>query len=240
MKIRRVYEQLLKQEKRTVLRLKCLSGATAFIVFSVFLMMFLGLDVVRKIAKGFSFEKGVCVVQESSFNGSNVSCACGMHTCCSKYPCLRVLVKMAAKSTEDVGTSQPALLHNTIYDLGSECTYGPPCQPNYSDNFASVLKYKNSKEQRENPESFQCYFNPNDPTEVILDKSAHETLAFHAMFWPCSAFITGLCILLKTYYMRKAHKKQDVVRPQDIELEETLHTSNNNICNYHLVKSYRQ
>lgn len=235
MKIRRVYEQLLKQEKRTVLRLKCLSGATAFIVFAVFLTTFLSSEVVRKIAKGFGFEEGDCVVQESYFTGSNVSCACGMHTCFSLYPCLRILVKMTAKRTEDAETSTPVLLHNTIYDMGSECTYGPPCEPNITNNFASVLKYKNSKGQRDH--LLQCYFNPNDPTEVILDKSAHEMIAFHAMFWPCCAFIIGLCILLKTYYMRKAHKKQDVVRPQDIELGETHLTSNNNVYNYNLVKS---
>lgn len=123
MKIRRVYEQLVKQEKRAVLRLKCLSGATAFLFFAVCLLTFLGVDVVRKIAKGFGFEKGTCVVEESLFTGSNVSCACGMHTCFSHYPCLRVLVRMAAKPTQGAGKFEPVLLHNTIYDLGADVSW---------------------------------------------------------------------------------------------------------------------
>ena len=116
MKIRRVYEELLKQEKRAVLRLKCLSGATAFIFFAVFLMALLGIDVVQKLGKGFDFESGNCVVEESILTGENVSCNCGMRTCFSRYPCLRILVRMSAESEK----SEPVLLYNTFYDLGSE------------------------------------------------------------------------------------------------------------------------
>ena len=117
MKIRRVYEALLKQEKRAVLRLKCLSGATAFLFFAVFLMALLGIDVVQKLAKGLDFESGTCVVKESILTGENVSCNCGMHTCFSRYPCLRVLVRISGEPEQ----SEPVLLHNTFYDLiGSE------------------------------------------------------------------------------------------------------------------------
>ena len=112
MKIRRVYEELLKQEKRAVLRLKCLSGATAFIFFAVFLMALLGIDVVQKLDKSFDFESGNCVVEESIFTGENVSCNCGMRTCFGRYPCLRVLVRMSAEPEQ----SEPVLLHNTFYD----------------------------------------------------------------------------------------------------------------------------
>ena len=117
MKIRRVYEELLKQEKRTVLRLKCLSGATAFIFLAVFFMTFLGLDVVRKIAKGLRYESGNCVVENSIITGENVSCKCGMHACISHYPCLRVLVRIAERADKH---NKPVLLHNNIYDLGSQ------------------------------------------------------------------------------------------------------------------------
>lgn len=120
MKIRRVYEELLKQEKRAVLRLKCLSGATAFIFFAVFFMVLLGVDVVQKLAKGFAFERGSCVVEESIFTGGNVSCDCGMRTCFSRYPCLRVLVRISAGPEQSVQTQEPVLLYNTFYDLGSE------------------------------------------------------------------------------------------------------------------------
>lgn len=123
MKIRRVYEELLKQEKRAVLRLKCLSGATAFLFFAVFLMALLGIDVFQKLDKGFDFERGNCVVKGSSFTGENVSCNCGMHTCFSFYPCLRVIVTISAKPEQ----SEPVLLHNTFYDLiGSEVSW-PVC-----------------------------------------------------------------------------------------------------------------
>lgn len=120
MKIRRVYEELLKQEKRAVLRLKCLSGATAFIVFAIFLMVLLGVDVVEKLAKGFAFESGNCIVEESIFTGGNVSCDCGMRTCFSRYPCLRVLVRISAGEAQNVQSLKPVLLHNTFYDLGAE------------------------------------------------------------------------------------------------------------------------
>lgn len=113
MRIRRVYEELLKQEKRAVLRLKCLSGATAFLFFAVFLMTLFGIDVVQKLDKGFDFERGNCVVKESSFTGENVSCNCGMHTCFSRYPCLRVMVQISGKTVQ----SNPVLLYNTFYDL---------------------------------------------------------------------------------------------------------------------------
>jgi len=117
MKIRRVYEALLKQEKRAVLRLKCLSGATAFLFFAVLLMALLGVDVVQKLAKGLDFESGACIVKKSILTGENVSCHCGMHTCFSRYPCLRVLVKISGEPEQ----SEPVLLHNTFYDLiGSE------------------------------------------------------------------------------------------------------------------------
>lgn len=118
MKIRRVYEELLKQEKRAALRLKCLSGATAFICFAVFLMVLLGVDVVQKLAVGFAFESGNCVVEESIFTGGNISCDCGMRTCFSRYPCLRVSVRILKEP--EVQTPEPVLLHNTFYDLGSE------------------------------------------------------------------------------------------------------------------------
>lgn len=117
MKLRRIYEELLKQEKRAVLRLKCLSGATALLFLAVFLMTFLGIDVVQKLGKGFDFESGKCVVKESIFTGQNISCNCGMHTCFSRYPCLRILVRISGEPEQ----SQPILLHNTFYDLiGSE------------------------------------------------------------------------------------------------------------------------
>ena len=119
MKIRRVYEELLKQEKRAVLRLKCLSGATAFILFAVFLMVLLGLDVFQKLAKCFAFESGNCVIEESIFTGGNVSCDCGMRTCFSRYPCLRILVRISEEPGKNVQT-EPVLLYNTYYDLGSE------------------------------------------------------------------------------------------------------------------------
>jgi len=117
MKLRRIYEELLKQERRAVLRLKCLSGATALLFFAVFLMTFLGIDVVQKLGKGFAFESGKCVVKESIFTGENISCNCGMHTCFSRYPCLRILVRISGQPEQ----SQPILLYNTFYDLtGSE------------------------------------------------------------------------------------------------------------------------
>ena len=117
MKIRRVYEELLKQQKRATLRLKCLSGATALLFLAVFLMALLGIDVVQKLAKGFDFESGTCVVKQSIFTGENASCNCGMHTCFSRYPCLRVLVRIS----EEPEQSELVLLHNTFYDLiGSE------------------------------------------------------------------------------------------------------------------------
>lgn len=120
MRIRRVYEELLKQEKRAVLRLKCLSGATALLFFAVFLVALLGIVAVQKLDKGFDFERGNCVVKESSFTGENVSCNCGMHTCFSYYPCLRVMVTISAKPEQ----SEPVLLHNTFYDLiGSEVSW---------------------------------------------------------------------------------------------------------------------
>lgn len=126
MRIRRVYEELLKQEKRAALRLKCLSGATAFILFALFLMALLGMDVVHKIIKGFDFESRNCVVEESIFTGQNITCACGMHTCFSRYPCLRVLVRISASAKTDqqrVEKLEPVLLHNTFYDLGSEVSW---------------------------------------------------------------------------------------------------------------------
>lgn len=117
MKIRKVYEELLKQEKRTILRLKCLSGATAFIFFALFLWAFLGLNVVRKVAKGFKFERGNCVVENSTTTGQNVSCECGMHACVSRYPCLKVWVRITERA-EKTEPLKLVLLHNNIYDLG--------------------------------------------------------------------------------------------------------------------------
>ena len=91
-RIRRVYEELLKQEKTSVLTLKCLSGGVAFMFVGLFLLAFLSLKVVRNIAKGFCYESGNCIVENSVITGHNVSCKCGMHSCFSHYPYLRVMV----------------------------------------------------------------------------------------------------------------------------------------------------
>ena len=119
MRIRRVYEELLKHEKRTVRKLKCLGGAVAFLILAVFFLIFLGLDVIRKIAKGFSYESGNCVVENSVFTGQNISCACGMHSCISRYPCLQVMIKIT-EGVEKSNLYKLVLLHDNIYDLGSE------------------------------------------------------------------------------------------------------------------------
>ena len=117
-RIRRVYEELLKQEKRAVLTLKCLSGAVAFMFVGLFLLAFLSLDVVRNIAKGFGYDSGNCIVENSVITGRNVSCKCGMHSCISRYPCLRVLVRITDR-TQKRQMHKSLLLHNNIFDLGS-------------------------------------------------------------------------------------------------------------------------
>ena len=119
MRIRRVYEELLKQEKRQVLQLKCLSGAAAFIFVAGFFVVFLGLDVVRKIAKGFSYKGANCVVEGSVITGKSESCTCGMHPCISQYPCLQVMVRVIDNRAEKSESSKLVLLYNNIYDLGS-------------------------------------------------------------------------------------------------------------------------
>lgn len=119
MRIRRVYEELLKQEKRQVLQLKCLSGAAAFIFVAGFFVVFLGLDVVRKIAKGFSYKGANCVVEGSVITGISESCTCGMHPCISQYPCLQVMVRVIDNRAEKSESSKLVLLYNNIYDLGS-------------------------------------------------------------------------------------------------------------------------
>lgn len=119
MRIRRVYEGLLKQEKRKVLQLKCLSGAAAFIFVAGFFVVFLGLDVVQKIAKGFSYQGANCVVEGSVITGKSESCTCGMHPCISQYPCLQVMVRVIDRRAEKSESFKLVLLHNNIYDLGS-------------------------------------------------------------------------------------------------------------------------
>ena len=60
----------------------------------LFLLAFLILDVVRNIAKGFGYDSGNCIVENSVITGHNVSCKCGMHSCFSHYPCLPVMVRI--------------------------------------------------------------------------------------------------------------------------------------------------
>lgn len=224
MKLRRIYEELLKQERRAVLRLKCLSGATALLFFAVFLMTFLGIDVVQKLGKGFAFESGKCVVKESIFTGENISCNCGMHTCFSRYPCLRILVRISGQPEQ----SQPILLYNTFYDLiGSECTYGPPCKPSEEENLVFVLDFKNKHGQKGTV--LKCFYNRNKHTEVILDNSAHKMVTFHVFFWPSCVFFLGLCMLIKVYCLKRTQAKQ-VFMPQNISFATT---DNNNVYNYH-------
>lgn len=121
-RIRRVYEELLKQEKRSVLTLKCLSGAVAFMFVGLFLLAFLSLDVVRNIAKGFGYESGNCIVENSVITGHNVSCKCEIHSCFSRYPCLRVFVRITDR-TQKRQLYKSVLLHNNIFDLGSHVSH---------------------------------------------------------------------------------------------------------------------
>ena len=111
-----------------------------------------------------------------------------------------------------------------------QCTYGPPCKPNEKENFASVLDYKNTKGKTGT--TVKCYFDQNKPTEVILDNSAHEMVTFHAFFWPCCAFLIGVCMLLKLYYLKRTQRKK-VYLPEDISCE--INTNNNNEHSYRKV-----
>ena len=121
MKSRELYEELLKNERRTQLRLKCLSGAMAVMFFAAFLVTLFGLEIVRKVEKGFRFQTATCAVQDSALTDRNMSCNCGIDkSCTSHYPCLKIFVTFSAKE-RDVGlNSKRVLLYNNIYDIGSD------------------------------------------------------------------------------------------------------------------------
>ena len=96
----------------------------------LFLLAFLSLDVVRNIAKGFCYESGNCIVEDSVITGHNVSGKCGMHSCFSHYPCLTVMVSRDNRQDKEKTAVQVCsfqiiyqsifiLLHNNIFDLRS-------------------------------------------------------------------------------------------------------------------------
>lgn len=115
-----------------------------------------------------------------------------------------------------------------------QCTYGPPCKPNEKENFASVLDYKNAKGLKGS--TLKCYFDRNEPTDVILDKSAHEMVTFHAFFWPCCAFLIGVCMLLKVYYLKRTQRKKAYF-PKDISCK-TETNNNDNVYDYRKTKVF--
>ena len=114
----------------------------------------------------------------------------------------------------------------SLFDLFLyQCTYGPPCKSDENHNFASVLEYNRVKGQK--GAVLECYFNPNKPVEVILDVSAHEMMTFHALFWPCCAFLVGVCMLLKAWYLKRTLGKQAVL-PSEVSLQQEWAFDNNN------------
>ena len=92
---------------------------------------------------------------------------------------------------------------------------------------ASVFDYKNQNGQKGTV--LKCFYDRNEPTEVILDNSVHKMVTFHALFWPSCVFFIGLCLLLKVYCLKRTQAKLVFV-PDDISCE-TI--DNNNIYNYH-------
>lgn len=90
-----------------------------------------------------------------------------------------------------------------------QCTYGPPCKTEEKDNFATVLRYKRTKGKIGSV--LQCYLNPSTRDEVIVDTSAHESMIFHALFWPGCAFAIALCMILKVCHLTRTQRKPEAL-----------------------------
>ena len=114
-----------------------------------------------------------------------------------------------------------------FYLFSYQCTYGPPCKADEKENFETVLRYQRTKGEKGSV--LECYFNPTAPEEVVLDISAHKTATFHALFWPCSVFVIGVCMLLKAWYLGRTQRKQ-TARPNDVSFPEEWAYNNNNTC----------
>ena len=97
---------------------------------------------------------------------------------------------------------------------------------------ASVLDFENKNGQKGT--LLKCFYDRNEPTEVILDNRAHKLVTFHAFFWSSCVFFIGLCILLKAYCLKRTQKKH-VFMLEDISCE-TIYNNNVYHDNYHETK----
>lgn len=78
------------------------------------------------------------------------------------------------------------------------------CKKTFDESKAAVEEYATEWESlRESGKSFECYYNTNDPEDLINEKKHDKTAVIHSMLWPSLIILVCGIIFLKLETKRR-------------------------------------
>ncbi|ELT97597.1 hypothetical protein CAPTEDRAFT_205875 [Capitella teleta] len=156
---------------------------------SVFVITFL---VAVPYQRAVRFLRTQCVCVDSQYSLAEEHCSCGKG-CSSRYPCISVRVNVSTISGSFIST-----LSNDETLLHKKCTFYPHCRSTDTENKKTVEQYE--KAFGETDTIYSCYYNPDNPREIIQTKRFSLNHVAHGLFWTSFLLVTSVslfCVIFR-------------------------------------------
>lgn len=172
-----------------------------WMILSVIILGFLAWFVVRPAIQDKAFRKTSCTVFKVEYRNEWQGCRCGRY-CWSQFPCLKIVVKYRG---EDNNHHQTAVAHEDETNLSTypQCSFDVCSGVEYS-NEEMVTKFA-AKYGIEGA-SFPCFFNPANPSDVLIKEIFTDVVVLHAILWPLLSLL--LSVFVSVFVYKKYYKKQ--------------------------------